>query len=210
MIDLSILLIIAFAWLVWYYFNKFEQSEKAYYNLHQNHMMLYEQNKNLNQKVYDLEMYKNDVSKTFKILDNELLLINEQLRGNPSDNSLVRSLQQSFIPNNNLSFLNSIFGNINQESVSSASPIRITSRVVETQPIVSETLEPEIDLNQEQQQPILNPESENEPELLTRNELIPESEQQVSSPLDQLHQLQLDLKDELHELQNNRYSNFLI
>ena len=64
----------------WYYFNKFQESEKEYGKLYKRFEQIYIENQKVKNRIKDLQSYKNDVSKTFKILDNELVLINDHLK----------------------------------------------------------------------------------------------------------------------------------
>lgn len=65
---------------VWFYYTKFHQSEYEYVLLHKRYEQLHAENTRLRSRVRDLQSYKDDVSKTFRILDNEIALINEHLR----------------------------------------------------------------------------------------------------------------------------------
>jgi hypothetical protein len=62
------------------------ESEREYSRLHKSYDELHIENKKMKSRVKDLQSYKNDVSKTFKILDNELLLINDHLKRNSDQN----------------------------------------------------------------------------------------------------------------------------
>ena len=64
----------------WYYFNKFQESEKEYSYLHRRFESVYIENQKMKTRLDDLQNYKNDVSKTFKILDKELEMINDHLQ----------------------------------------------------------------------------------------------------------------------------------
>ena len=75
----------------WYYFNKFQESEKEYNKLYKRFEQIYIENQKVKNRIKDLQSYKNDVSKTFKILDNELLLINDHLK---KQNESTQSTQQ--------------------------------------------------------------------------------------------------------------------
>lgn len=65
---------------MWYIYAKLHESERAYYTLYQRSQQLFNENQILRTRVKDLHSYKNDVSKTFKILDNELMLINDHIK----------------------------------------------------------------------------------------------------------------------------------
>ncbi len=73
--------------LLWYYYSKYKDHDDKYIPvmvrqselMHENEV-LKKENKKLKLRLKYLENYKNDVSKTFKILDNELGLINEHIK----------------------------------------------------------------------------------------------------------------------------------
>lgn len=99
----------------WYYFNKFQDSEKEYNKLYKRFEQVYIENQKVKSRIKDLQSYKNDVSKTFKILDNELVMINDHLkkqnenvtnqRQRPLPPLPPRSFYMRNIPNNNVSLL---------------------------------------------------------------------------------------------------------
>lgn len=81
--------------LLWYYYIKSKEQDDKYLPvmIRQSELMhentkLKQENKKLKMRIKYLDNYKNDVSKTFKILDNELGLINEHIkqRGNVQNN----------------------------------------------------------------------------------------------------------------------------
>lgn len=76
----SFIVLTIVGFIAWYYFNKFQDSEKEYFGLHQKYMHLCNENQKLKARVSDLDTYKTDVSKTFQILDNELVLINDHIK----------------------------------------------------------------------------------------------------------------------------------
>ena len=78
--QLSIIICVVFGIISWYYFNKFRESENEYAKLHKRFEQSYTENQKMKSRIKDLQCYKNDVSKTFKILDSELLLINDHLK----------------------------------------------------------------------------------------------------------------------------------
>lgn len=73
--------------LLWYYYIKSKEQDDKYLPvmvrqselMHEN-TKLKQENKKLRMRIKYLDNYKNDVSKTFKILDNELGLINEHIK----------------------------------------------------------------------------------------------------------------------------------
>jgi hypothetical protein len=102
----------------WYYFNKFQDSEKEYNKLYKRFEQVYIENQKVKSRIKDLQSYKNDVSKTFKILDNELVMINDHLKKQnenvtperqrpplPPRPPAARSFYMRNIPNDNVSLL---------------------------------------------------------------------------------------------------------
>jgi hypothetical protein len=75
-------------------------------------MNLCNENHKLKTRLKDLQSYKNDVSKTFKILDNELLLINDRLQNRESN---LNTPQPNPISVLTPELLTSLFNNMNQE-----------------------------------------------------------------------------------------------
>lgn len=91
----TVLLFVLVGFIAFYYFNKFQESEREYIKLHSSLKDMYNENQNMKLKVKELQAYKNDVSKTFKILDNELVMINDHLQRRQQPSSLQQpSLQQ--------------------------------------------------------------------------------------------------------------------
>ena len=78
--QLPTIVCIIFGIISWYYFNKFLESEREYSKLHKRFDNLYVENQKMRTRVKDLQSYKTDVSKTFQILDNELVMINDHLQ----------------------------------------------------------------------------------------------------------------------------------
>jgi hypothetical protein len=78
--QLTTIICVIFGVISWYYFNKFQESEREYSRLHKNFGTLHVENQKMRTRIKDLQSYKNDVSKTFKILDNELIMINDHLK----------------------------------------------------------------------------------------------------------------------------------
>ena len=82
-----IIIICIISILLWYYYIKSKEQDDKYIpvmvrhsELMQENSVLKQENKKLKMKLKYLENYKQDVSKTFKILDNELGLINEHIK----------------------------------------------------------------------------------------------------------------------------------
>lgn len=101
------LIIVVLGLVAWYYYNKFKESEKEYVLLHKQFAI---ENHKLKSRLKDLQTYRNDVSKTFRILDNELVLINDHIQKqnqNSPQNDRVSILTSDM--------LSSLFENINQD-----------------------------------------------------------------------------------------------
>lgn len=107
------------AFVAWYYYNKFQESEKEYFVLHRQFESVCANNKMLKEKVSDLQLYKDDVSKTFKILDNELVMINDHIqKRSVQPNRSVDEILQNQTGRISLltpDVLSSLFATINQE-----------------------------------------------------------------------------------------------
>ena len=85
----SLIILILLGLVSWYYFNKFQESEQNYRKLYYQFEKVYVDNKNMKIRIQDLECYKNDISKTFNVLDKELLVINNHLQRRNNDNDNV-------------------------------------------------------------------------------------------------------------------------
>lgn len=108
-----LVIVACIAFTAWYYFNKFQESEKAYCRLHADYNNSYKQ---LQARVSDLQAYKDDVSKTFQILDNELLLINNHIKKNTNNNQQPDS-NTSNITNLSPTVLNNLLNNMNSTPI---------------------------------------------------------------------------------------------
>lgn len=114
--------------LLWYYYTKSKEQDDKYIpvmirqsELLNENNILKQENKKLKTKIKYLENYKNDVSKTFKILDNELVLINDHIKNqsttlpniqNPAPNpNINRQDITSLTPN----ILHSLLTNSNEQ-----------------------------------------------------------------------------------------------
>jgi hypothetical protein len=112
---------------------------------------MYNENQKLKLKVKELQAYKDDVSKTFKILDNELIMINDHIQRRQQPQQPQQSLAQtlgasllnqqpsSFIPTNRVSLLtpellNTVFFDIQPQQRSMPSTA-IINTVVENIPV---------------------------------------------------------------------------
>jgi hypothetical protein len=80
MLQNTILVCAIVGFIAWYYYQKFQESEREYMKLHKRFVDVCNENVRFKARVRDLQTYKNDVSKTFQILDNELLMINDHIR----------------------------------------------------------------------------------------------------------------------------------
>jgi hypothetical protein len=105
--------------LLWFYFSgslryldNLEQ-EKYNFKLH----LLTLENEKLKSKIKDLEKYQTDVSKTFKILDNELISITNQLNGNVQNTQDIPNTQNTQNVQRNSIFSNLSNTNINNDSI---------------------------------------------------------------------------------------------
>ena len=124
------LIIVAIGLVAWYYYNKFKESEREYYLLHKQLMMTHTENHKLKSRLKDLQMYKNDVSRTFRILDNELVLINDHLqkKNERSEENRVSILTSDM--------LSSMFENMNQDAPNETVIEEIKDEPAETIPVL--------------------------------------------------------------------------
>ena len=117
----NIIIVCILAFLLWYYFIKSKEYEVKNYEL-------YNENQKIKKKNNFLQEYKNDISKTFKILNNELLVINEKVKNNPD-------LKTNFTDQN---IINSLFNNINSQN--DQSPVENTQIQSHEEPQEQNTL----------------------------------------------------------------------
>ncbi len=115
--------------IAWYYFNKFQESEREYYKLYKRFVEVSNENQRIKARVKDLQTYKNDVSKTFKILDNELLMINDHIKKQPTVQPQIQRFSgqpsnpvYNTQPANRISMLtpellSTLFSNMNQDGM---------------------------------------------------------------------------------------------
>ena len=121
--NFSLLIIIALLTTSWYYYMKYKEYEKEVTILSNNVTKMNIENSNYRVRIKDLQKYKNDVSKTFKILDNELVHINNHVEKNnqqlQSQHAQLPISQLQTNPNRiNLltpDMLNNLIENMNQE-----------------------------------------------------------------------------------------------
>ena len=102
----NLIIVCILAFLLWYYFIKAKENESKNLQISNEICQLYTENQKLKKKNNFLQEYKNDISKTFKILNNELVVINEKVKNNPE-------LKTNFTDQN---IINSLFNNINTQS----------------------------------------------------------------------------------------------
>ena len=116
MIENTVILCCMVGFIAFYYFNKFNQIERTYYILHRQFLESCKENKKMKVKIADLQLYKDDVSKTFKILDNELLMINDHIKKQTTIPSTENEDESNRISILSPQVLNSLFESMNQES----------------------------------------------------------------------------------------------
>lgn len=97
---LSTIICVIFGVVSLYYFNKYLDKQRKYDKLHEQFTGIHLENQKMKSRIKDLQSYRDDVSKTFKILDNELMMINEHLKNQESNHSIQATVQTSQnIPN---------------------------------------------------------------------------------------------------------------
>jgi len=87
----SLIILILLGLVSWYYFNKFQESEQNYRNLYYQFEKVHTDNKNMKIRILDLESYRNDISKTFNVLDKELLVINDHLQSRNNNDNITKT-----------------------------------------------------------------------------------------------------------------------
>lgn len=128
-----------------YYFHKSNESRRNQKKFFDKLNFLWIENQKLKVKIKELQSYKNDVSKTFKILDTELNLINEQLKTRQETTNSLENSVSLLTPE----ILNNLMENINQEEVEPIRIVRINDYVqnenenenLEQNPIIEDTNE---------------------------------------------------------------------
>lgn len=131
----SIFICIFLGLISFYYFNKYQESKYKYDNLHKSFENYHVENKKMKSKIKDLETYKNDVSKTFNILDNELILINDNLKR--------RSYTNTFNNRPNLDGVTQNVSLLTPQLLSSLFNMNSEARYEETQPETQTEAQPE-------------------------------------------------------------------
>ena len=177
--QLSIIICVVFGIISWYYFNKFRESENEYTKLHNKFDQSYTENQKMKSRIKDLQSYKNDVSKTFKILDNELLLINDHLKrqsnlpSTPMSPMSPMSRMSRMSPMNiGLSRISSFTSLPSSNNVSLLTPELLTSLFN----MNSESQNPMQPQQQPQQQP--QPQSQQQPQQQSQQQPQQQSQQQ--------------------------------
>jgi cell division protein FtsB len=133
MSDVFMGLYIVVSLVAFFIYNKFEQSERAYVKLHTEYLKVVRERDKTKRRVKDLQSYKDDISKTFKILDNELAMINDHIK-RKEVNLSEQSEPLGELRGNSLSvmltpeILNGLFDGINSERIQSVEE-RIADRV---------------------------------------------------------------------------------
>ena len=139
----TIVVICILSILLWYYYTKYNEYPLALYNLR-------EINNKLKTKIKYLENYKNDVSKTFKILDTELVLINEHINDNKNNNlfetSVTPNILSSLLSPDNPSF-NNIFNQFLTRDINVSENISPTNIQIESE--IELDSEPELEQNED-------------------------------------------------------------
>ena len=181
--QLSIIICVVFGIISWYYFNKFRESENEYTKLHNKFDQSYTENQKMKSRIKDLQSYKNDVSKTFKILDNELLLINDHLKRQSNLQSTPMSSMSSMSPMSPMSPMSSMSPmNIGLSRISSFTSLPSSNNVSLLTPELLTSL---FNMNSESQNP-MQPQQQPQPQQQQQ----PQSQQQPQQQSQQQPQQQ--------------------
>lgn len=166
-----------------YYFHKYYETKRSQKRIFDKLSFLWIENQKLKTRLKELQTYKNDVSRTFKILDTELVLINEQLR------------QQNIIQNEPLTF------DLDENAITLMTP-QILTNLIENMNQEDPQQEIVIDYA-EQQSPIQQPE---QPELVEQSEEPEQSEQSEQSEKPELVDQSINQISQLEDLQLHPFS----
>jgi len=177
----------------WYYFNKFQESEKEYNKLYKRFEHVYIENQKVKSRIKDLQSYKNDVSKTFKILDNELVLINDHLKKQNENVTtdhqrsqrpppVARSFYMRNIPSNNVSLLT-------PDLLTSLFNMNTLDTGRGSEQASSQPQQPQQEQQQQEQQPSQQQQSQEVTEEVTEEVIQEEVQSEESDKLD----LQIDI-----------------
>ncbi len=141
--DGSIIIISILVILLWFYFMKYSEQESKYLSvmLKQKQVIskLKVENVKMKSELKYLHNYKNDVSKTFQILDNELVMINDRIKqtGDQVQNSTQTQPRSSFQTSFNPSILSTLLNSARVDQ-QSTEPIELTQPSQSTQPTENE------------------------------------------------------------------------
>jgi len=137
MLNTFILICLIFGIIAWGLYVNFKDSEREYFKLYKEFIDVKNENAKLVDRLSYLQDYKDDVTKTFKILDNELVMINDQIKKqnnrieNPTQyHGITDSLTQTtqnMVTMLTPDILHTLFENINQESPIDRVELRPTS-----------------------------------------------------------------------------------
>jgi len=149
--DGSIIIISILVILLWFYFMKYSEQESKYLPvmLKQKQVIskLKVENVKMKSELKYLHNYKNDVSKTFQILDNELVMINDRIKqtGDQVQNSTQTQPRSSFQTSFNPSILSTLLNSARVDQ-QSTEPIETTQPIEPTQLTETENEQPGGDL----------------------------------------------------------------
>jgi septal ring factor EnvC (AmiA/AmiB activator) len=212
----------------WYYFNKFQDSEKEYNKLHKRFEQVYMENQGFKSRIKDLQSYKNDVSKTFKILDNELVMINDHLKRQNENESgasarqrpplpprpqVARSFYMRNIPNNNVSLLTpdlltSLFNMNTSEGTLSDEIFRrqgiFGNNLSQTSPQQqTQQMQPQTNQQLQQQTQQTQPQTDQQLQEQTDQQLQEQTDQQLQEPVGEQTDQQLQTQEMTEKLDLN-------
>jgi len=128
-VQLWLIICIFIGTFAWYYYNKFLESEKEYKQLHNDYMECRNENEKNKVKIRELVRYQQDVSRTFKIMDNEIKSINDHITKERQPETPQRMAQSDGLESmmNPYTLLNNILQIENREnpvfSISTNEPI---------------------------------------------------------------------------------------
>lgn len=184
-ISTTLILCIIFGLFSFYYFNKFQDSEKEYVMLHKKFDEMYIENQKMKSRIKDLQSYKNDVSKTMKILDNELILINNHIQKQNLQSNVENQNQNS----NNLGNSTNMFNFDNTDNVNREQTISRPSYIRRNYNNVS-LLSPELlhslfnNMNQENYNGMTRPETnqDHSNSMENENENVNENKNEAECP----------------------------
>ena len=187
--QLSIIICVVFGIISWYYFNKFRESENEYTKLHNKFDQSYTENQKMKSRIKDLQSYKNDVSKTFKILDNELLLINDHLKRQSNLQSTPMSSMSSMSPMSPMSPMSSMSPmNIGLSRISSFTSLPSSNNVSLLTPELLTSL---FNMNSESQNP-MQPQQQPQPQQQQQQQQQQSQQQPQQQPQTEQQQPQTE------------------